>query len=57
MRSKENVAKEYGMRLEALEQKYVHDKDQLQKRFDQEKKIIDERYSRILKAFEHKKPN
>lgn len=57
MRSKEDVAKEYELRLEALEKKFVHDKDQLQKRHEREKQIIDERYSRILKAFEHKKPN
>lgn len=57
MRSKDDIAKEYEARIEALEQKLSHDRDQLDKRHDREKKILDERYSRMLKAFEVKRPN
>ena len=57
MRSKDDVTREYKARIEALEEKFSHDRAQLEIRHERERKIIEERYSRMLKAFDVEKPH
>ena len=57
MKTKDDVSKEYEQRIQALEKKFSFEKGQLDKRQEHERKVIDDRYSKILKSFETQKPN
>ena len=57
MKTKDDVSKEYEQRIQALEKKFSFEKDQLAKRQEHERNVIDVRYSKILKSFETQKPN
>ena len=57
MKTKDDVAKEYETRIKLLKEKYKFDQAQLKRQYEHECKILEDRYSKILKAHTRKKPN
>ena len=54
MATEKNIENELKQRLDALQKRYEHEQEQLKFRFDREKRMLEERYKHMLKAFEKK---